>query len=92
MASGMGILLYASVSYHIIFFTMSYQLFSSLQIAVECPSLVRPPNGSLILSGKSFEDIAVYTCDTGFVLAGESHLVCGSNGLWSGIPPSCQFK
>ena len=59
---------------------------------VMCPTLVAPANGSLVLSGNTFGETASYTCNTGFILEGDSILTCGGDGQWSGSPPVCNRK
>ena len=59
---------------------------------VMCPTLVAPANGSLVLSGNTFGETASYTCNTGFILEGDSTLTCGGDGQWSGSPPVCNRK
>ena len=64
----------------------------TLLIAVICPLLLDPANGTVVMSGNMVGDAAIYTCDPGFSLVGESRLTCASNGTWSGIPPVCTRK
>ena len=59
---------------------------------VMCPTLVAPANGSLVLSGNTFGETANYTCNTGFILEGDSTLTCGGDGQWTGSPPVCNRK
>ena len=54
-----------------------------------CPTLDDPANGNLVLSGNTSGETADYTCDTGFILVGDSTLTCGGDGQWSGNPPVC---
>ncbi|CAI7994708.1 P-selectin [Geodia barretti] len=58
---------------------------------VMCPTLNDPDNGNLNLSGNSLGDTAVYTCNTGYNLMGESILTCGADSQWSGNPPVCEL-
>ena len=55
-----------------------------------CPTLVPPANGNLVLSGNTFGETAGYTCNTGFILEGDSTLTCGGDGQWSGSPTCLQ--
>ena len=57
-----------------------------------CPTLVPPANGNLVLSGNTVGETASYTCNTGFILEGDSTLTCGEDGQWSGSPPVCNRK
>ena len=36
--------------------------------------------------------VATYTCDLGFSLVGEPTQICGSDGTWSGVPPTCESE
>ena len=54
--------------------------------AVDCGPLSDPLNGSV---KSAFESIAIYTCDTGYVLDGADTRICQANGMWSGTEPSC---
>ena len=57
--------------------------------STECPDLQDIPNGSVNESGFTTGEIAVYSCDEGFMLMGESERVCMSNSMWSGEAPVC---
>ena len=57
-----------------------------------CPTLVPPANGNLVLSGNTFGETANYTCNTGFILEGDSTLTCGGDGQWIGSSPVCNRK
>ena len=52
--------------------------------------LANPTNGSVsIPDGNEIEDEAVYSCDPGFELSGNSRRCCRSSGSWSGTAPTC---
>ena len=36
--------------------------------------------------------VATYTCDSGFTLVGDPTRICGSDGTWSGMAPTCERK
>ena len=36
--------------------------------------------------------VANYTCDPGFILVGDRTRICGSDGSWSGMAPTCERK
>ena len=36
--------------------------------------------------------VANYTCDPGFILVGDRTRICGSDGTWSGMAPTCERK
>ena len=42
------------------------------------------------LTGRHFNDRAVYTCDDGYQIVGLEQVICNSNGQWSGAQPSCK--
>ncbi|XP_060578139.1 sushi, von Willebrand factor type A, EGF and pentraxin domain-containing protein 1-like [Ruditapes philippinarum] len=50
-----------------------------------------PENGFVIIS-KGDPTLAVYLCSSGYVLNGQSHRVCASNGEWDGRTPSCLLE
>lgn len=51
-----------------------------------CPTLSAPSNGAVLNEGS----MASYACDIGYQLNGKEVLVCGTNGVWSSPPPTCQ--
>ena len=55
----------------------------------ECPELPDPPNGQVSLTGRHFQDSAVYSCDEGFTLVGVRSHTCQASGRWSGRAPEC---
>ena len=69
-------------------------------IAILCPSLTAPSNGTVILSSPTLEfgSTARYVCDTGYGLDGEDMVrTCGGDGTspdgeWSGAPPICDCE
>ena len=60
--------------------------------AVDCGDLDDPDNGRVDLSGTTFGSKAVYSCDRGYFLVGDSKRVCQANGEWSGDAPVCKRK
>ena len=58
----------------------------------ECPELPDPDNGQVHLSGRHFQDQAVYTCDRGYSMVGASKRVCQTSGQWSGTIPQCKHS
>ena len=42
------------------------------------------------LTGRHFNDRAVYTCDEGYAIVGLDQVLCNSNGQWSGEQPTCK--
>ena len=65
---------------------------SHMFVGVMCPTLPGIPNGGVSWTGLNPDDIATYTCDPGFVLEGSPTRMCGSDGTWSGVEPSCRRK
>ena len=58
----------------------------------ECPELPDPDSGQVHLSGRHFQDQAVYTCDAGYSMVGASKRVCQTSGQWSGRTPECKHS
>ncbi|XP_019620839.1 PREDICTED: uncharacterized protein LOC109467334 [Branchiostoma belcheri] len=57
----------------------------------ECPLLTAPANGAM--TGSNFyQDVATFTCDSGYNLVGNSSLTCQADATWSGNVPICQRK
>ncbi|XP_034532135.1 sushi, von Willebrand factor type A, EGF and pentraxin domain-containing protein 1 isoform X3 [Notolabrus celidotus] len=59
-------------------------------IPVECPQPVEVPNGIVDVQGLMYLSKALYSCKTGYNLAGNSTILCGEKGLWIGGVPSCR--
>ena len=60
---------------------------------VQCPTIDPPSNSGLEIAGPGgYEDVATYSCDTGFSLVGMSERSCQSDGTWSGSEPTCEGK
>ena len=62
--------------------------------------LEAPDNGTIVISSTSqllgVGTTATYSCDPGYVLAGETTRTCedrnsGTTGTWSGRQPYCMF-
>ena len=58
---------------------------------VECPELTNLTDGTVVYSGRGFEDSANYSCNTGFELVGFPTRTCLSDESWSGTMPTCVF-
>ena len=59
---------------------------------VTCPPLTPPTNG-LISGGEGEQPVgstASYSCDEGYSLEGSQQRTCRSDGLWSGMEPTCE--
>ena len=60
-------------------------------VLVDCGSLSDPANGSVtILGGTTFESVATFSCDEGFVLSSTATGTCLSSGRWSFMAPTCE--
>ncbi|XP_036402136.1 CUB and sushi domain-containing protein 1-like [Megalops cyprinoides] len=56
---------------------------------ISCGDLPSPPNGNKIGTLTSYGATAIFTCNTGYTLAGSHVRECGANGLWSGVETKC---
>uniref|UniRef100_H2Z7B2 Sushi domain-containing protein n=1 Tax=Ciona savignyi TaxID=51511 RepID=H2Z7B2_CIOSA len=54
-----------------------------------CPSLSQPTQGSVVVTSRSVQGVATYSCNTGYRLDGPQVITCFSNGRWSNTPPTC---
>ena len=62
-----------------------------LLTVVDCGNLTDPANGQVDHSaGTTNGQTAVYSCNTGYNLVGESSCTCQAEGDWSGSAPTCQ--
>jgi CUB/sushi domain-containing protein len=57
---------------------------------VICPALTIPENGNLDTSGLIFRSTAIYSCNVGYAINGNSTRLCQSDRNWSGLPPICE--
>ena len=58
--------------------------------AVDCGSLPDPANGQVDhTAGTSLGQTAIYNCNTGYNLVGDSTRTCQATGNWSGSAPTC---
>ena len=59
--------------------------------AISCGDPGEIANAKRILSGEFYNDIVVYTCDTGYnQTSGDMERTCQEDGHWSGSLPTCQ--
>ena len=78
---------------------------NNLPLGVSCslrdlsPSLVEEnrvcgsvSGGGVCYSGDSVGSVAVYFCDDGYTLEGDTTRECLSSGLWNGSTPQCAQK
>ncbi|XP_078664132.1 P-selectin-like [Branchiostoma floridae x Branchiostoma belcheri] len=54
----------------------------------ECPLLAAPTNGA-VTGSNFYQDVATFTCDSGYDLVGSSSLTCQADATWSGTAPTC---
>ena len=59
-------------------------------VGVDCGNLNASANGQVNLNGTTFGQTAIYTCNTGYNLVGDSTRTCQATGNWSGSVPTCQ--
>ncbi len=62
-----------------------------------CSDLIALTNGMIgynmgTASQRPVSTVATYTCVPGYTLNGGTTRTCGSDGVWSGSPPTCQRK
>ncbi|XP_064393132.1 uncharacterized protein LOC135340597 isoform X2 [Halichondria panicea] len=62
-----------------------------------CSDLPALTNGMILYnmgtaSLRPVDTVATCTCDTGYTLNGGSTRTCGSDGVWSGLAPTCQLS
>ena len=57
-----------------------------------CPLLSAPTNGRVTSTDGSTGDERVYSCLSGYTLAGSSATTCLTTGLWSSPQPVCNGK
>ncbi|XP_078598029.1 E-selectin-like [Branchiostoma floridae x Branchiostoma japonicum] len=56
--------------------------------AVQCPALTPPTNGGV--SGENYyQNVATFTCDSGYNLVGTSTISCQADATWSAAFPTC---
>ena len=62
-------------------------------LGVSCGSLNAPTNGHVnTTGGTSFEDVAMYSCDEGYMLNGTVVRTCQADGQWNGSEPTCESE
>ena len=62
-----------------------------LLTAVNCGTLINPANGRVSHTARTtFGMTATYSCNTGYILVGNSIRTCQATGRWSGSAPTCQ--
>ena len=62
-----------------------------LSTVVDCGNLTNPANGQVShTAGTTFGQTAIYSCNTGYNLVGDSTRTCQATGEWSGSVPTCE--
>ncbi|WAR08623.1 SVEP1-like protein [Mya arenaria] len=57
-----------------------------------CGSLSAPTNGAVDLTdGVLYEDVATFSCNSGFSLTGDVTRICQADTTWSGASPTCSI-
>ncbi|XP_066268442.1 CUB and sushi domain-containing protein 2-like [Branchiostoma lanceolatum] len=56
----------------------------------ECTPLTAPANGNMT-GGYFYGDQVTFSCDIGFELTNSDVRICGDNGVWSGVQPTCDI-
>ena len=60
---------------------------------LECPSLENPPNGMVAVMDNVPGSVAMYICDSGYMLSAQGDRTCERVGerdtQWGGVPPTC---
>ncbi|CAH1271355.1 CSMD3 [Branchiostoma lanceolatum] len=62
-------------------------------IIAQCPPLSTVPHGSLspVSHPYVYQDEVLFSCDTGYNIAGVSSITCQADGLWSDLMPTCNI-
>ena len=58
-------------------------------IAVDCGLLPAPGNGDVVHTGTTFNEMAEFSCNTGYELSHSSSRRCMADATWSGSSPTC---
>ena len=69
-----------------------FKIITIYSIDVICGRLYNPMNGRVNFGSVAPGSKALYTCDRGYLLFGQSLHTCQVNGLWSGVTPVCKGK
>ena len=77
-------------TYSLLIHVLYHIIFVIVFVAVDCGSLTSPVNGNISLSGTTFESVADYTCQAGYLLVGSESRLCQANRTWSGDSPICE--
>ena len=61
-------------------------------VVVTCDLLPIPTNGRRSSSQRNYNVTVDFSCNTGYILNGNSSRTCQSTGQWSGTQPTCNSK
>ena len=67
-----------------------FYVFILLSTVGDCDTLSNPANGQVSTNGTTFGETAIYSCNTGYNLVGDTTRTCGATGAWSGSEPTCE--
>ncbi len=60
---------------------------------IDCGSLANPVNGQVMVTNTTYNSIATYSCNTGYLeVGGTTSRSCQDDGNWSASAPTCQSK
>ena len=58
--------------------------------AVDCGPLKNPTNGQVIVPATTLNNMATYSCNSGYTLNGTQTRTCQASGVWSNAGPTCE--
>jgi hypothetical protein len=61
-------------------------------VIANCPALTSPTGGSVSAPTLTFNSVASYSCNAGYLLDGATTRTCQANAQWSGAAPTCAPK
>ncbi|ELU07763.1 hypothetical protein CAPTEDRAFT_103334, partial [Capitella teleta] len=56
---------------------------------VTCPTIQTPLNGAVSVSTRSYQGVASFSCESGYVIEGSPNRTCQASAQWSGTQPIC---
>ena len=59
-------------------------------MTISCGDAGTVANGNVIITDNTVGSRATIECNDGFQLNGNSERICGANGHWSGVLPTCE--
>ena len=61
---------------------------------IDCGTLPNPDNGGVSYSNgvTTYQEVATFTCDAGYILTGVVTRTCLASGNWDGSSPVCVIK